>query len=409
MSTTYQHTFNVLKALPRAAENYENPMEYEVLSGESVDAKIELTNNSLSSGRLFELDYQPETAGGMTTLAVHNAGITSAFVGNNVSAINFEGCSGLKAIEFADPSTITKIGVRCFKNVVNNVIIDLSSFTNLKEIEGLAFGTNGIKFPNNRAVIPPTVSSIGGVPNGSDEVIFSYVIGNTTYVNPNVDELEFKPLDTSNFPVLVFFASSYASGTHSILSSITLNDAATTYFIKNNMNMAYFGDDFTVPYRVMYLETLSGLHNAANVNGHFFGYSGTATSCDVYTFSNFPQEELENQDSTAFDGYLDLIPNEKFMSLAMDHTADFANLSVWVPTALYEAWRGAWPNYLANIYPYGPWEDRREMEPLTFEGGKSYIMTGQTTNSLTVEGQKGPATVTVTARDADVDELVPNP
>ena len=106
MSTTYQHTFNVLKEKPRAADGYENPMEYEVLSGESVNAKIELTNNSLSSGRLFELDYQPETIGDMTTFAVHNAGVTSAFVGNNVSAINFSECSGLKSVEFADPASI---------------------------------------------------------------------------------------------------------------------------------------------------------------------------------------------------------------------------------------------------------------------------------------------------------------
>ena len=381
--SNYNHTFKVLKAMPHPAEGYENPTISSLLSNETSAVTIELRNASLSSGRLYEIENGKN-------LEINDANALSVFVGNNVSSLNLKNCAALKAIEFADPKSIISFGKECFHAITNEIVFDLSSFTNLSVIPYFCFGEKA-RFPENRIIIPSSVVS-----NGSTVYPFDNITSSIT-------EIDFRPIDGTKFDCTMFKFKG-----HDIVSSFIFNDNAFDYIIKRKNFITDTSDTNSTkrPYRKLLVETLSNLHNASDIKEEFHSKTRCSLSGDIYTFSNFPLSDLEDQDSTVFNAYLSVIPNEKFISIGMAKTFNLSGgLSVWVPTALYETWIQEWPNYCSCVYPYGEYEDRRSMRDLTMTPDKSYVIAPQTHKSLTVKNQTGPTNVTVTAYDVDTLEV----
>ncbi len=390
--SNYNHTFNVLKAMPHPTNGYENPTISSLLSNETSAVTIELRNASLSSGRLYEIEQNVEP-GASTVLEINDANALSVFVGNNVSSLNLKNCTALKAVEFADPKSIVSFGKECFYAITNEIVFDLSSFTNLSVIPYFCFGKKA-RFPENRIIIPSSVVS-----NGSTNYPFDNITS-------SIIEIDFRPIDGTQFGCTMF-----EFDPQDRTSSYILNDRAFDYIIKRRSFITETSDTNSTkrPYRKLSVETLSNLHNASDITEEFHSKKRCSLSGEIFTFSNFALSDLEDQDSHAFDEYLSLIPNEKFISTGMVNTFNLSGgLSVWVPTALYETWVQEWPNYCSCVHSYGPWEDRRVTRELTFLPDRSYVIAPQTHKALSVLNQSGPTTVNLSAYDVDVIEISDN-
>ena len=349
MSNTYNHTIKVFDDLPAPSAGYQNPVHCELTEGQLSDVTTALQFNARPAGRVYEIEHDLSALSNV--LRINDPQVLSIFVGENVDTIGFENCANLKYLEFADPASIEVLDTYCFKTTTNasspELIIDFNSFTNLKKI-GMSFLGRTTKFTNNRVVLPSSIEDIG-------RGIFNYTHNGYSYTFVPIDEFEFKPVNLlSAHDGYIFRNSNGAAGTGPKLSSITLNDVAMKFFLNKSLNgFGYSNNNNTIPYRKMYLETLSNLHELSVIKKNFLRPSQhEANAGDIFTFSNFQLSDLEDQESHVFDEYLDLLPNEAFVTTGLKGTVNFANLSVWVPTALYDTWCQEWPNYSYLLLPY---------------------------------------------------------
>ena len=385
--TPFPLSVEVFNSIPLAAEGSSNPKVYESLHGETLNANIQLQSASLGDNRLFVVDAEPDEPGAMHSLDMtNNKSIMSALVGNQVSAICFNGCSSLSCLAFADPGSIRQLRANCFNDVVYSQIeIDLSSFTGLKQIDEFAFGVNIVnkhpRFKDNEIHIPRSVN-----------MLYEHAI---VYVS--CDSFTFEP--ENRLSVYRSNANAHVIGgvLGGKLSSIVLNDNAVNYAELGNSsytNLKLFASLPKTDYREMRFETLS----ACRFNNLEFSNSQRALSGSVYTFTNFPLSDLEDQDSDKFDAYKTLIPNISVLS-AFTNAISLSALSVWVPTALYDAWKNNWNN-TSVLYSYGPWEDRTTTRMLTFENDKSYLFTDKLSLEVSPKIQDLSGSVTLSAYDA---------
>ena len=385
----FEHTFTVLQRLPNAVDGYTNPMPYQMTAGQKIDAAIHLTENSYLSNRLYVVDYEPTEEGKMTTLGIHQNGILSVFVGNNVSSLCLSGCASVKTIEFSDPESISALLHNCFFDISSDIEFDLGALTNLREIQQNVFGQH-IRFPEGRLVIPSTVSSV--------ESFITY--HNTGSGNAKIDEIVFEPETSVTVKnekyILQALVDTFDTDN---VSCITLNDNAMYMLI--NEYLALGSGCSPQAYRKMYVDTLSCLHSIEpQITPLMFSWNTyqAADSGDIYTFHNYPLSDLEDQASDKFAAYESLPPKELFIDF-IKSGFKLEGLSVWVPTALYGPWKAAWPNYNEVIHPYGTWIDPYTTQELQFESDKSYIIADKSSTEFTVYDQTGPATVTLSAFD----------
>ena len=408
----YNHTFEVLKTLPTPLVGYSNPTSCEIAEGETGNAEITLQNSSMLSNRLYAVEFKDLSQDAQVELAVHDTKVLSVFVGNNVSALNLSNSTNLENIEFADPDNIKVIRQNCFCSN-GRLSIDIKLLSNVTQLEDGSF-TN-CRFNDDVLVIP---ASLATKKDNRTNFPFKNVLSVREIVwelNNEAETLSARTILYNDVPYEIL----------NLLSSFKFSDNAMRVILTPN------GSDWTFIYSALdrnwmarlehdetnvTLDTLSTLHNLTNpnnfgtnhYNSHIDLIKFNAVSGNVYTFSKFDRNELEDQSSHAFDEYLGLLPHKSFVPAFIDCLfANHSTVSVWVPTSLYATWKNDWAEYQDILHPYGPWEDPTETTDITFDGNRSYIISTKDSTGLTLENQTGPITVALSAYDVG-DEIPSN-